>query len=256
MLVTILGTGTSQGVPVLNCTCTVCSSTDPKDSRLRCAVLIQHGNTCLLIDAGPDLRQQLLKRKPDQIDAVLLTHEHSDHVNGMDDLRPYIFQKGGDMPIYGLLRVMDDIRNRFSYAFQDSNYPGIPRFELHDIQPDLPFTIGDITVTPISIQHGELPILGYRIGEFAYITDAKSISDASIKLLHGIPYLIINALKKEEHPTHCNLDEALRYIQMIQPKQAWLTHISHDMGLHSVTNQELPAHIQCAYDGLTLQIGG
>jgi len=249
--ITLLGTGTSQGVPVIGCDCSVCQSTDPLDQRLRSAALITDGATQVLIDAGPDFRQQMLRHQVKQLDAILLTHEHSDHVIGLDDIRPFNYRSGKAMSVYALPRVTAEVRRRFEYVFTE-NIPGLPRIALECIDHNSRLQFGDIPIQCIEVMHGRLPILGFRIGQLAYLTDMKSISPSELIKLKGVQYLIVAALHHTEHPTHMNLEESLHFIAQIAPKRAWLMHISHNMGLAATINPTLPDHVQLAYDGLEI----
>ena len=252
--VTVLGTGTSQGVPVIGCECRVCKSEDVHDKRLRSAVTLTDGQTRINIDMGPDFRQQMLRARFAHTDAILLTHEHNDHVTGMDDVRPINFRSRKHMPVYGLPRTLGEVRKRFPYAFDDdADYPGRPRIDLIAIDSEA-FTIGDIVVRPVKVMHGPLPILGFRIGDFAYITDCKTIPDDQLPQLSGLKVLILNALHRRQHFSHLNLQEAIDLAQRIRPEQTFLTHISHDMGLHEEVNHELPEGIALAYDMQEIRI--
>ncbi|HHT52024.1 MAG: MBL fold metallo-hydrolase [Bacteroidales bacterium] len=253
MKITFLGTGTSQGVPVIGCPCAVCNSQDPRDIRLRSSALITVGSKNILIDAGPDLRQQLLNNKITQVDAILMTHEHKDHTGGLDDVRPLNFMIQKVMQIYGLQRVLNVIRKDYDYAFKKNKYPGSPEFQLNIIK-DEEFTIDDLLIEPISIRHLTLPILGYKINNMAYITDASFIAPSEISKLKDIDLLVINALRHKEHYSHFNLTQALQVINEINPKRAYLTHISHEMGQYIDIAPTLPDHIFMAYDGLEVEI--
>ena len=253
MKITFLGTGTSQGVPVIGCPCKVCNSLDPLDIRLRSSALITVGSQNILIDAGPDLRQQLLNNKITQVDAILMTHEHKDHTAGLDDVRPLNFMTRKVMQIYGLQRVLNVIRKDYDYAFKKNKYPGSPEFQLNMIKDD-PFTIGDILIEPIAIKHLALPILGYKINNMAYITDASFIAPSEIKKLQNLDLLVINALRHKEHYSHFNLTQAIQVIKEINPKRAYLTHISHEMGKYADIAPTLPDNIFMAYDGLVVEI--
>jgi phosphoribosyl 1,2-cyclic phosphate phosphodiesterase len=253
MKITFLGTGTSQGVPVIGCPCAVCNSQDPRDIRLRSSALITVGSKNILIDAGPDLRQQLLNNKITQVDAILMTHEHKDHTGGLDDVRPLNFMTQKVMQIYGLQRVLNVIRKDYDYAFKKNKYPGSPEFQLNIIK-DEEFTIDDLLIEPISIRHLTLPILGYKINNMAYITDASFIAPSEISKLKDIDLLVINALRHKEHYSHFNLTQALQVINEINPKRAYLTHISHEMGQYIDIAPTLPDHIFMAYDGLEVEI--
>lgn len=250
--VIILGSGTSKGVPEPGCRCNVCNSEDALDKRLRSSVLVRTHGLNLLIDASPDLRYQALKYDITDIDAVLLTHSHYDHVGGIDDLRPYCGDS--DLPVYAKEDVADDLRRRLDYCFRDTLYPGVPKFNLKIINPDLPFKIDGLEVTPIVVNHGSLPILGYRIGDFAYITDAKSIEEKEIEKLEGVRLLIVNALRFNDHFAHFTVEEAIKLIERVNPQEAYLTHINHDMGIHKEVEKLLPPNIHLAYDGLKLHI--
>ncbi len=248
--VTILGTGTSQGVPVIGCQCEVCRSTDPRDKRLRVAAMVEVGDRRLVIDCGPDFRQQMLRESVNELDAILLTHEHNDHIIGMDDVRPFNFSQQKDMPVYATDRVAGALRQRFSYVFDAEPYPGAPKLQIHSIDAEHPFTAAGIEVIPVAILHGDLPILGFRIGDFAYLTDVKTIPEAEMSKLRGLHTLVINALHFNPHHTHLNVPEALEMIEQIQPKQAFLTHVSHRIGLYAQMQKKLPAGVGLAYDGL------
>lgn len=252
MRIRFLGTGTSQGVPIINCACQVCLSTNPKDNRLRSSILVQDENTNIIIDVGPDFRQQLLRFPISHLDAVLLTHEHNDHVAGMDDLRPFNFIQNADIPIYSLSRVQDEIKSRFYYAFQESIYPGAPGYELHESNHADILKIGSMNITCFEVMHGNLPILGYKIKNFVYITDAKTISSDSLQLIRNCDTLVINALRIEEHWSHLTLNEALKIIEEIKPRVAYLTHMSHLIGLHEEITMQLPENVFLSFDGLRI----
>ena len=251
MKIRFLGTGTSKGIPEIKCTCPVCTSLSPFDKRLRSSIFIETKGKNILVDPGPDLRQQILREKITQIDAILITHEHYDHIAGLDDLRPFTGEQ--PIPIFALSRVLEVIRDKISYAFSEKKYPGVPQFSLYQVEKQ-PFIVEGIEIIPIKIYHYKLPILGYRIGNFAYLTDVKTIPDEEYVKLENLETLVINALQKKEHLSHQNLKEALENIRKIAPDRAYLTHLSHGMGLHNETQKELPLHVKIAYDGLTLTL--
>lgn len=253
MNITLLGTGTSQGVPVIGCDCVACTSSDPHDARLRSAALLQIDDVNILIDAGPDLRQQMLRAHVRHLDAILITHEHNDHVIGLDDVRPFNFRSGHPIRVYALPRVANEIRRRFDYVFGPS-IPGLPRIELIEIMPDQPFAVGHVAVHPVEIMHGRLPIVGYRVGNLAYLTDVKYVSEVVRAQLRGIPYLITSALHHQPHPTHMNLVEALAFVADIGAGQTWFTHLSHQMGLARDVCKHLPDGVHLAYDGLQIEV--
>jgi phosphoribosyl 1,2-cyclic phosphate phosphodiesterase len=252
--ITFLGTGTSQGVPVIGCPCEVCQSKDPKDNRLRTSVLVSKAGVNIAIDCGPDFRQQMLRAGVTQLHALLLTHEHNDHVIGMDDVRPFNFNSGLNMPIYATISVQQAIKERFSYVFVTNPYPGAPRLELQTISKDKDFWVKGVQVKPIEVLHGRLSVLGFRFGDFAYITDAKTISGIELKKLEGVHTLVLNALHHDVHHSHLNLSEALDWINKIAPVKAYLIHISHRMGKHEDINRQLPAHVKLAFDGQEIEM--
>lgn len=254
MEVIFLGTGTSQGIPVIGCTCTTCQSENPHDKRLRVAILLRKGEQQILIDAGPDFRQQMLRADIDDLQAILLTHEHNDHIIGMDDVRPFIFRSRRPMPVYASERVAQELRTRFAYAFQANPYPGAPRFQIHTTDDSDNFKVAGLDFTIIHFRHGHLPVQGYRSGGFAYLTDIKTIDEEEIKKLANLDTLVISALHREEHHSHLNLEEALLLIEKIGPRRAFLTHLSHSMGPHCDVEQLLPPHVQIAYDQLVLSL--
>lgn len=248
-----LGTGTSTGVPMVGCSCPVCRSTDPFDKRLRCAALVRVGAQHLLIDAGPDLRQQLLRSNVDRLDAVLLTHEHMDHVAGIDDLRALNFKQRRAMDLYGNAATNAAVRRVFNYAFMQSTYPGIPELVLHDVVPG-PFSAGGVEVRAIEVMHHHMPVLGFRIGGLAYITDAKTIGQEAMEQLRGVDVLVLNALREKEHLSHLNLAEAMAVVEQVAPRQALFTHISHLMGTHKEVGPRLPQGVALAHDGLRVEV--
>lgn len=254
MKVTFLGTGTSQGVPVIACECATCLSEDPRDKRLRTSLLVEAGNITLVFDAGPDFRQQMLRENVTKLDAILLTHEHKDHIAGMDDVRAFNYKSRDAIDIYAEERVQKAVRREFSYVFAEYRYPGVPRMRLNPI-PGHSFRIKGIEVIPIRVRHLNLEIYGFRIGDFAYITDANYIPETSMEKLAGVKYLVINALRKEKHISHFNLSEATDVIRRISPVKAFFTHISHQMGLTKDVEKELPEGFMLAYDGLKITCG-
>lgn len=249
MKVVLLGTGTSQGVPVIGCECKVCKSADSKDNRLRTSVYIEHKKHSILIDAGPDFRQQMLREKITKLDAILFTHEHKDHVGGLDDVRAYNFMTNKPMDVYAEQRVQESLRREYSYVFTNKTYPGVPRIKLNTIT-DEAFNIGNITVIPIRVMHHRLPIMGYRIGDLSYITDANYISDEEKEKLLGSKIIIINALRQEQHISHFSLNEAVEIAKECGARKTYITHISHHMGLYKEINKSLPDNMELGYDGL------
>ena len=251
--VRFLGTGTSQGVPVVACPCAVCSSNDKKDKRLRSSILIETENKVFTVDAGPDFRYQLLREKVTRLDGILITHNHKDHIAGLDDVRAfnYLFRK--PMDIYASVRDQNAIKKEFSYAFSDSKYPGVPSFQLHTIDENK-FSIGSISIQPLPVLHLSMEVLGFRIGDFAYITDTNYIPPSTLKHLLNCKVIVLNALRKEKHVSHYNLEEAVRVLEFLRPERAYLTHISHLLGFHNEVEKELPDFIHLAYDGLRLEI--
>ena len=251
MKITILGTGTSQGIPVIACNCIVCRSADHKDKRLRVSVLIETGDRTIVIDSGPDFRYQMLRANVKDLDAILFTHEHKDHVAGLDDIRPFNYLLKKNIEIYATERVQHALKKEFSYIFAEAHYPGLPQIDLNTIANEA-FPVGETTIVPLDIMHYKLPILGFRINDFVYITDAKTISEETIAKIEGAKILVVNALQKEQHISHFTLDEAITFAQKIGAEETYFTHISHNMGLHEVVEKELPNNIKLAYDGLTL----
>lgn len=250
---TFLGTGTSQGVPLIGCDCEVCKSADPRDNRLRTSALLETESTRILIDCGPDFRQQILKQPFRKIDGVLLTHIHYDHVGGIDDLRP--FCKLGDVDIYANEGTVNGLHTSMGYCFTKHPYPGVPKLRLHTINKHEGFSIGDINILPVEIMHDKLPILGYRFGQLAYITDMKSIADEEIPYLEGVETLVVNALRWEKpHHSHQLVADAINFSRRIGAKRTYLTHLTHKIGLHAVAEKRLPEGFHFAYDGLKINI--
>lgn len=253
MKITFLGTGTSQGVPVIACHCEVCTSSDVRNNRLRTSVMIEYKSKVLVIDSGPDFRYQMLREKVQQLDAILFTHEHKDHVAGLDDVRAFNFKHDREIDVYAEERVQHALKNEFSYIFSGIHYPGIPRVVMHDIQNE-EFNIQGVDVLPIRVMHYKLPVYGFRIGDFTYITDAKSITDEELEKIKGSKVLVLNALRREEHISHFTLEEAVDLAQKLKIPQTYFTHISHQLGLHEEVCAELPAGISLAYDTLSIEI--
>lgn len=252
--VTFLGTGTSQGVPVIGCQCEVCKSDNTKDKRLRSSILIETEDTNVVIDTGPDFRQQMLREKVSKLDAVLFTHEHKDHTAGLDDIRAFNFLQKKDMPLYGTAKVLNQLKNEFAYIFAEKRYPGIPQVELHEITKDKSFCIGKLKIMPIEVFHYRLPVLAFRIEDFTYITDANYIASEEMAKIYGSKVLVVNALQKDKHISHYNLEEAIALAQHIKAEKTYFTHISHKMGLHSQVSKGLPHNIEIAYDGLSFVV--
>lgn len=253
MKIRFLGTGTSQGVPVIGCKCKVCTSLDFRNKRLRSSIQLEVGGLTLVIDTGPDFRMQMLGSGITKLDAVIFTHEHKDHTAGLDDIRPFNFLQQKDIPILARKPVLDQIRQEYEYIFSGHKYPGIPQVTPIEIT-DSPFQIGRIQVIPIPVMHYKLPVLGFRIGNFSYITDANYIPEESIQLIRGSEILVLNALQIETHISHFTLDEAIYMAAQIGAKKTYFTHISHKLGLHSDVEKELPNEIALAYDGLEVTL--
>lgn len=248
MKFTFLGTGTSQGIPVIGCQCEVCLSANPRDKRLRTSGLLQSERTTLVFDTGPDFREQMLAAGVKKLDAVVFTHSHRDHVAGLDDVRAYNFLQKRDMPVYGNRETLEHLKKEFYYIFENAAYPGVPRLQLHEIERE-PFLVGDIELVPVPVLHGEMPVLGFRCGDFAYITDTNNIPESSMNLLKGVKYLVLDALRIQIHHSHFNLEQAVEVIQEIQPEKSWLIHISHLMGKEAHISTVLPDGIELATDG-------
>ena len=253
MKITFLGTGTSQGIPIIGSTHPVCLSENPKDKRLRVSVLVEWDGFSFVIDCGPDFRQQMLQAKVSRIDGVIFTHEHADHTMGLDDIRPFFFRQG-DIPLYAHDRVFKALEKRFDYIFTTKEkYPGVPSVIMHTIE-NKPFVAGGIAVIPIDGLHHKLQVFGFRFKDFAYLTDMKTLKDEEIEKLQSLDVLVVNALREKPHISHFNLEEALSFIEMVRPKRAYLTHISHHLGFHDDVQQKLPENVYLAYDNLQITI--
>ncbi len=253
MRLTFLGTGTSCGVPTIGCRCYTCTSKDPHDKRLRCSALVETETTRVLIDCGPDFRQQIMEQPFRKIDGILITHAHYDHMGGMDDIRPYC--QFGEINVYADPVARKGLLQMLPYCFEEHRYPGVPAIQLHEIHKHIPFQIGDLEILPIEVMHHDLPILGYRIGKLAYITDMKTIDEGELDYLQDIDTLIVNALREKPHHSHQTLAEAVDFAKRIGARQTWLIHSSHDIGRHEEVNASLPSDIQMAYDGQVIEIG-
>ena len=255
MTVTFLGTGTSSGVPMIGCTCEVCRSLDHRDQRLRVSVHLQVNGHSLVIDSGPDFRQQMLRARITHLDALLFTHEHKDHTAGLDDIRAFNFRQQTDMPVFGEPRVLKQLQQEFSYIFAEHKYPGVPRVRLHPIErDDAPFDVLGTSVQPLRAMHHKLPVLGFRIGGFCYLTDANHIGLETRELLRDADVIVLNALRHEQHISHFTLAQAINVLEEAQPKRAYLTHISHQLGRHQAVEATLPPWIRLAYDGLKVVV--
>lgn len=253
--VTFLGTGTSQGVPLIACNCKVCSSNDPLDKRLRTSVKVEVNNTTIIIDSGPDFRQQMLRSETKKIDALIFTHEHKDHIAGMDDIRAFNYVHKLPVDVFASEQVQVALRREYQYIFADFKYPGIPEINLFTIANNQNFKVNDIEITPIEVLHYKLPVLGFRIGDFTYITDANAISDSEKEKIKGSKVLVLNALRHEKHISHFTLSEAIALVQELDVPEAYFTHISHQLGLHHEVDATLPEGMHLAYDGLSVNIG-
>jgi phosphoribosyl 1,2-cyclic phosphate phosphodiesterase len=251
--VTFLGTGTSIGVPVITCDCPVCISSDPRDKRLRTSVMIETRGYAFVIDCGPDFRIQMLRENVANLDAVIFTHEHRDHIAGLDDVRAFNYVLNKKIDIYGTPQVMEAIRIEFPYIFSDARYFGAPQLTIHPIH-EQPFQIHGIEFIPIRVLHEKLPVTGFRIGDFTYITDASFIADEELEKIRGSRVIVLNALRNSKHVSHFSVGEAVAILQSLKPEAAYLTHLSHFVGLHEEVNRKLPEGIELAYDGLSLII--
>lgn len=249
--ITFLGTGTSQGVPMIACSCEVCISTDSRDKRLRSSILVETEKTRIVIDSGPDFRQQLLREKTKKLDAVIFTHEHKDHIAGLDEVKAFNFINRMRMPVYATERVQQALKREFAYIFAEEKYPGIPEIDLYEFNNET-FAVNDIVLEPVNVMHYKLPVKGFRINNFAYITDANFIAEPEKKKLRELDVLVLNALRREPHISHFTFDEAIAMVKELKPKKAYFTHISHQLGLHDDLAKELPSNIELAMDGLQL----
>ena len=255
MTVTFLGTGTSSGVPMIGCTCEVCRSLDHRDHRLRVSVHVVVDGRSFVIDSGPDFRQQMLRARITHLDALLFTHEHKDHTAGLDDIRAFNFRQQTDMPVFAEPRVLHQLKQEFAYIFAEHKYPGAPRVVLHPIErDDAPFDVLGVPVLPLRAMHHKLPVLGFRIGGFCYLTDANHIGPETVEQLRGAEVIVLNALRREQHISHFTLAQAVAVLEEVQPKRAFLTHISHQLGRHAAVEAELPDWIRLAYDGLKVEV--
>ncbi|GGH76816.1 phosphoribosyl 1,2-cyclic phosphate phosphodiesterase [Filimonas zeae] len=251
--ITFLGTGTSSGVPMIGCHCEVCTSADARDKRLRSSILVESANTSFVVDTTPDFRYQMLRIHNEKLDALLYTHPHKDHTAGLDDIRPYNYFQAKAIDVYANSMTIAQLKREFAYVFEEHKYPGIPDVNVHEI--DLtPFQIGDIPVTPILVWHHKMPVYGYRIGDFTYITDANRVDDTEKEKIKGSKVMVVNALRSEPHISHFTLDEASALVNEVQVPKGYFTHISHQLGKHEAVEKQLPAHLRLAYDGLVIEV--
>ena len=253
MKITFLGTGTSQGIPVVACPCDVCHSEDKHDKRLRTSVLIEEGDTVFTIDAGPDFRYQMLREKVTKLNAILITHAHKDHIGGLDEVRSFNYLQKKSMDVFVSQHHQKEIKLEFSYAFKENPYPGVPSFNLIDIY-EKPFKVGNVSIKPFQVLHLMMEVTGFRIGDFAYITDTNYIPGSVLVELLDCKVIVLNALRKQKHVSHYNLEEAVKVLEFLRPEKAYITHVSHLMGFHKEVYKELPDFIELAYDGLTLEL--
>ncbi len=253
MKITFLGTGTSQGVPVIGCDCEVCTSLDFRDKRLRTSIHIEVDGKSLVVDTGPDFRQQMLRERINHVDAILFTHEHKDHTAGLDDVRSYNFRQGIDMPIYGRKPVLNQLKQEYSYIFAEKKYPGIPKVALNEIK-NQKFVVHDIEILPIDVLHYQLPVFGFRIKDFSYITDVNYISPEEKEKIKGSKVVVLSALQKQEHLSHFNLEQAIETVKELEIPKAYFIHMGHRMGLQRTIEKELPNGMELAYDGLKIEL--
>ena len=252
--ITFLGSGTSSGVPMIACDCVVCTSSDPRDNRLRSSILVESDQTTIVVDTTPDFRYQMLRQKVKHLDAVLFTHPHKDHIAGLDDVRAFNYFQEQPMQVYANPMTIDALMREFAYAFADKKYPGVPNLELNTIGLE-PFMIGDIPVTPVQVWHMKMPVYGFRFGSFTYITDANRIDESEKEKVWGSRVIVVNALRKERHISHYNLDEAIALVEELRVPKAYFTHISHQLGLHEEVESRLPEGMHLGYDGLVVEVG-
>lgn len=253
MKVTFLGTGTSQGVPVIACDCEVCQSLDYRDKRTRTSIHVEVNGKSIVFDTGPDFREQMLRERINHLDAVIYTHEHKDHTAGLDDVRSYNFKQEMDMPVYGRKQVLEQIKREFAYIFAVNKYPGIPKVKLHEIE-NKPFQVEGITIQPVDVWHYKLPVFGYRIEDFTYITDVNHIPDEEKEKIRGSKVLVLSALQKSSHLSHFNLEQAIAMVRELEVPQAYFIHMGHRMGLHRDIEEELPEGMELAHDGLQIEL--